>query len=75
MSSVPGLAAFNVQLTTGPDGAVFMSSANGLVGTGFASQYRLQPRAFFKDPMGRCMATTPSSLSLTSNRVTTNHLS
>ena len=32
---------------TGPDGAVVMSSANGLVGTGFASRYRLQPRAGF----------------------------
>ena len=30
------------------------SSANGLVGTGFASRYRLHPRAgFFKRPMGR----------------------
>ena len=27
-----------------PDGAVVMSSANGLVGNGFASRYRLQPR-------------------------------
>ena len=27
--------------TTSPDGAVVMSSANGLVGTGFASWYRL----------------------------------
>ena len=26
---------------TGPDGAVVMSSAKGLAGTGFASQYRL----------------------------------
>ena len=33
--------------TTGPDGAVAMSSANGLLGTGFASQDRLQPRAGF----------------------------
>ena len=33
--------------STGPDGAVVMSSANGLVGTGFVSQYRLQPRAGF----------------------------
>ena len=32
---------------TGHDGAVVMSSANGLVGTGFASPYRLQPRAGF----------------------------
>ena len=30
-----------------PDGAVAMSSANGLVGTGFVSRYRLQPRAGF----------------------------
>ena len=32
---------------TCPDGAVAMLSANGLVGTGFASQYRLQSRAGF----------------------------
>ena len=32
---------------TGPGGAVAMSSANWLVGTGFASRYRLQPRAGF----------------------------
>ena len=32
---------------TGHDGAVAMSSANGLVGTGFASRYRLRPRAGF----------------------------
>ena len=31
----------------GPDGAVVISSANGLVGTGFISRYRLQPRAGF----------------------------
>ena len=30
-------------ILTGPDGAVAMLLANGLVGTGFASQYRLQP--------------------------------
>ena len=53
--------------------ASMVSLANGLVCTGFASRYRLQPRAVFKDPMGRCLATTPSSLSLTSNRVTTNY--
>ena len=29
-------------LNIGPDGAVVMSSANELVGTGFASRYRLQ---------------------------------
>ena len=32
---------------TGPGGAVVMSSANRLVGAGFASRYRLQPRAGF----------------------------
>ena len=32
---------------TGPDGAVAMLSDNGLVGTGFASRYRFQPRAGF----------------------------
>ena len=32
---------------TGPDGAVAMSSANGLIGTGFASRYRLQHREGF----------------------------
>ena len=30
------------------------------------------PEWAIKGPMGRCKATTPSSLSLTSNRVTTN---
>ena len=34
-------------LYTGPDGAVGVSSGNGLVGTGFATRYRLQPRAGF----------------------------
>ena len=56
---------------TGHDGAVVKSSANGLIGTGFASQYRLQPSAgcwFFKCSMGRYKATTPSSFSLTSNQ-------
>ena len=48
-----------------------MSSGNGLVGTGFASQYRLNTERGFKGPMG--MATTPSSLSLTSNRVATDY--
>ena len=51
---------------TGPDGAVAMSSANGLVGTGFASRV-------FKGPTSRCKTTTPSSFSLTSNRVTSNY--
>ena len=73
MSSVFQLVLMLVIAQTGPDGTVAMSSANGVVGTGFASQYQLQPRAGFKNPMGRCMATTPSSLSLTSNRVNTNY--
>ena len=65
-------SCFVLRLTS-PDGVVAMTSANGLVGTGFASRYRLQPRTIFKHPMGRCKATTPSSLSLTSNRVTTKY--
>ena len=32
---------------TGPDGTLAISSANGLVGTGFISQNRLQPRTGF----------------------------
>ena len=55
---------------TGPDGALVMSSANGLgshLGTGS------NPERAFKGPMGRCKATTPSSFSLTSNRVITNY--
>ena len=37
----------NLLARTGPNGAVAMSLANGLVGTGFTSQYRLQPRTGF----------------------------
>ena len=37
---------------TGPDGAVAMSSANGLVDTGIASQYQFQPRSGLKRPNG-----------------------
>ena len=50
-------------MVTGPDGAVAKSLPNGVICTGFASLY--QERGF-KGPMGRCNATTPSSLSLTS---------
>ena len=32
---------------TGPDDTVAMSLANGLVGSGFASWYRLHPKAGF----------------------------
>ena len=46
------------------NGTVAMSSANGLVGNEFF--------LFKAQWVGRCKATTPSSLSLTSNRVTTN---
>ena len=42
------------------------SLANELVGTGFTSQYWLQ---VFKDPVGRCKSITPSSLSLTTNKL------
>ena len=43
-----------------------MSSDNGLVGTWFASRYWI-----CKGTVGRGKATTPSSLSLTFNKVTT----
>ena len=33
----------------GLNGAVARASANGMVGTGFASQYRLQPERVLKD--------------------------
>ena len=36
------LLILTVLVCTGPNGAVAMSSANGLVGTGFASRYQLQ---------------------------------
>ena len=62
-------------LYTGPNGAVAMSSANGLVVTGFASRYRLQTEWVFKGPMGRCKATTHSYFSLTGLLLTTNLLS
>ena len=40
---------FLISKFTSPDGAVVMSSCNGLVGTGFAShQYQLQPNWFLK---------------------------
>ena len=32
---------------SGPDGAVAKSTANGVVGIGFVSRYRLQPKAGF----------------------------
>ena len=44
----------------GPDGPVAKLSANGLVGTGFASRYRLQPIAGFKAPIGRCKVPVPA---------------
>ena len=55
-------------------GSVVKSSANGLVSTWFASHYQLEPKAgILKAQLGRCMATIPTSFSLTSNRVTTNY--
>ena len=54
-------------IITGFNGAFVKSSAVGLVGTGFTSQIQFRLRAGFKGSMGRCKATTPSSLSLTSN--------
>ena len=41
------LVIFVSFMMAGPDGAVVMSSANGLVVTGFVSRYRIQPRAGF----------------------------
>ena len=59
---------------TGPNGAVAISSANGLVGTGFASGYRIQPGRVFKDPMVKCKATLIPLLShLPLNTITTNY--
>ena len=60
-------------LATGPDGAVVKSSANWLVGTEFASRYGLQHRAGFIKAQWVGIWPTPSSLSLISNRVTTNY--
>ena len=42
--------SFGMKTLTSSDGAVAMLMANGLVGTGFASRYRLQPRAGFERP-------------------------
>ena len=47
------------------------SSANGLIGNGFTSQYWLQPRAGFFYPVGRCKATTPSFLTNNSQNLLT----
>ena len=41
----------------GPDGAVATSSANGVVGTGFASRYRLNPDRVFIGLMGSRVTT------------------
>ena len=69
MHTLPSL----VWIGTGPDGAVAMSSANGLVGTGFASSTQIVFVFLKAHWIVRCKTTTPSSLSLTSNRVTTNY--
>ena len=58
---------------TGPDGTVAMSLANGLVVLGSHLDTVSNPEQVFKGPVGRCKAITPSSFSLTSNRVTTNY--
>ena len=60
--------AFNY-LNTCPDGAVAMSLANGLVGTGFVSPTQ---KGFLKAQWVGVRPLHPS-LSLTSNRVTTNY--
>ena len=62
---------------TGPDDAVAKSLANELVGMGSHLGTSFNPEQVSKDQMGRCKATTPSSLSLTTNQLTkcTNSLS
>ena len=57
--------------TTSPDGAVAMSSANGGYVLGSHLGTGSNPEWVFKSPVCRRKATAPSSLSLTSNRVTT----
>ena len=60
---------------TGPDGAVAKWSAKGtgryVLGSYLGTDSNSE--CVLKAQMGRCKATTPSSLSLTSNRVTTNY--
>ena len=69
-----GYIKLQITAVTGPDGTVAKSSANGWLGTEFASQYcGSNPQEVFKGPMGRCKATTHSFLSLTSHRVTANY--
>ena len=58
---------------TSPDGAVAMLSINGLVDMVLHLSTGSNPERVFKVPMDRCKATTPSSLSPTSNRVNTNY--
>ena len=55
------------------DAAVAKPSVNALVGMGSHLGTGSNPERVFKGSMGRCKVTTPSSLSLTSNRVTTNY--
>ena len=69
--------AIAVYVNTGPDGAVAMSSVNGLVGRPYWVRISVpaptQSGYFYKGPVGRCIATKPCSFSLTSNRVNTNY--
>ena len=58
-----------ITLSTTFDGAVAKTWANGLVCSGIKSWYQLQPRHVFKSPIDKCKATTPSSLSLTTNKI------
>ena len=47
ITSASGVYIYMATVTSSLDGAVAKSSANGLVGTGFASRYQLQPRVGF----------------------------
>ena len=61
------------EIFTGSDGAVPMSSANGMAGVWVRISVPVPIQSWYlKTQWGMCGATTPSSLSLTSNRVTTN---
>ena len=51
-------------------GKMAKSSGNGHVGTGFAARFRLQTRTLvLQSPVGSYKATTPSSFSSTTNRL------
>ena len=64
----------NLFYTISLHGTVANPSIIQLVGTRFTSRYRLQAIVCFNDSLSRCKASTPSSLSLTTNKLLTNKL-